>query len=50
MITRHIAMHQHGTELEHINRIVRFGLRPHFIRGALVGGSLMIMATWLAKS
>lgn len=50
MITRFIAMHQHGTEPEHLERIVRFGLGRALIGGALAGGSLMIAAPWLAKS
>ena len=50
MITRFIAMHQHGTEPEHLKRIVRFGLGRALIGGALAGGSLIIAAPWLAKS
>ncbi len=49
MITRYVAMHRDGTELEHAKQIVRFGLGWALIGGGLAGGSLIVAASWLSK-
>lgn len=48
MITRYVAIHRDGAELEQAKQIVRFGLARALIGGGLAGGSLILSASWLA--